>query len=308
MPVSRSQVEGLQKFFGWLESRYGGLPIDKLPQSELLVADRHLRSSDLQRLFQHDAVAVHVQGFYDKNAARELGRRLAQQVEQGQARNWKVSTSRGLESSDVSTLGEHMPFNVACASGKQSDVDAYFEGVLREFKSRRQPYIDLGTEHHGQTVNTSLHCQPNVHPQWQWPLDQLRLELDEAWPYGAGLARETHGQRRPFGGGLPRIMIGPTRWRKGFIHVDELGILSPKQGLFSANIYLQFPDTNPGSERQPIIEIWPVGIRSRWDWYRVRCQRVMCCSFGLTSPTDVLLLGNSNQECGTAFWIDITRS
>ncbi len=270
---SKSQIEALQKFFGWLEARYGGLPIDKLPQSEVLVSDRRLRSSDLQRLFRQDALALHVKGFYDKMAAKELGLRLTKQVEEGKARNWKVSTSRGLESSDVSTLGEHMPFNVACALGKPSDVDAYFEGVVKELESRRSYYDsklltndpNINQQHSQQQQQEVLQTLPLL-----WPLDKLRLELDEAWLSGAGLARETLGQRRVFGGGLPRIMIGPTRWRKGFIHVDELGILSPQQGLFSANIYLQFPEIHKGLERQPILEIWPVGIRSRWDWYRVR--------------------------------------
>ena len=83
---------------------------------------------------------------------------------------------------------------------------------------------------------------------------------------------------------LPRIMMGPTRWKKdGYIHVDEMAPLSSQQGLFSASIYLQLPDqttdheifnktnvhtgTNAGD-----FAIWPLGIRSRWDWYKVRAS------------------------------------
>ena len=82
------------------------------------------------------------------------------------------------------------------------------------------------------------------------------------------------------GGGLPRIMIGPTRWRKGFVHVDEMAPLSTKEGLFSANIYLQLPDKKEDTDEKRnnddrpstgdnVLEIWPLNIRNRWDWYRV---------------------------------------
>jgi hypothetical protein len=99
-------------------------------------------------------------------------------------------------------------------------------------------------------------------------MDQLRLEIDEAWPQGGGLGRQSQGQQRPFGGGLPRVMMGPTRWKKGFVHVDEMGPLKENQELFSANIYLQLP-LDSATMKQRALEIWPLGIRNRWDWYRV---------------------------------------
>jgi hypothetical protein len=168
-----------------------------------------------------------------------------------------VSTSRGLESSDVSTLGQYSPFNVASAGNNPSTMNEYFLGVQQEHCIRR---IDSQTQ-----------------GPFLWPLDLLRLQLDEAWPAGAGLARSEDG--RPFGGGLPRIMRGPTRWRKGYIHVDEMGPLNLSMGLFSANIYLQLPDVvssdhdggvtaSTGTDAQNVLEIWPTSIRTRWDWYR----------------------------------------
>jgi hypothetical protein len=250
--TSRSQESSaaLRRLFGWLESRYGGLPIDTGPAGQVIVRDK-LESKDLERLMKHEATALHVKGFFDTNAAAALGRQLAEEALQGKGRNWKVSTSRGLESSDVFTLGEHPPFNVASASGDPSDQDEYFKGVQRELQQRRQP----------------LATQESSIPQL-WPLDLLRLELDEAWPAGAGLARETAGLlKRPFSGGLPRVMKGPTRWRRGFIHVDEMGPLDVTKGLFSANIYLQFP-SDQEAVAQNVLHIWPIGIRNRWDWYR----------------------------------------
>lgn len=232
----------LQRLFGWLENRFGGLPIDTGPSAEVITDDR-LQPIHLERLCQHQATAVHIRGFYDRSAARELGRRLAREAEAGHGRNWKVSTSRGLESSDVATLGAHAPFNIASAQGQTADIDAYFAGVQQELRDRR--------------------LYENA-PQL-WPLDLLRLELDEVWPKGAGLAKDP-ATSRPFSGGLPRVMKGPTRWRHGFIHVDEMGPLHEQQGLFSANIYLQLPDAE--ADRQEVLHIWPVGIRSRWDWYR----------------------------------------
>jgi len=96
-----------------------------------------------------------------------------------------------------------------------------------------------------------------------WPVDQFRLELDEVWKGGgAGLARDTKTSRC-MGAGLTRIMDGSSlRWKKGFIHVDEMAPLNPNKGLFSANIYLQTPSSSP------LLDIWPLNIQSRWDWYR----------------------------------------
>jgi hypothetical protein len=197
-----------------------------------LVSDR-LCHADLERLVTHEALALHIPQFYDKATASELGSQIANLAEQGQARNWKISTSKGLESSDVSTMGAHAPYNIACATGA---VEDYFDGVLQEFQDRRRPSQPL------------------------WPLDKLRLELDETWKRGAGLAHDGP-TGHPMGGGLARIMMGPTRWKKGFIHVDDMAPLKSKQGLFSANIYLQMPQSQA-------MDIWPLGVRSRWDWYR----------------------------------------
>lgn len=268
-----SRNSAIQSFFQTLETKYGNLPdlIDKGPASETILSpDGVIHPHHLIRLFRHEASALHVQRFYHHKDATRLGSELIQESivrsKSGRSSNWKVSTSRGLESSDVGTLGEHTPYNVAVAcdnksinDGKTSSVDEYFEGVQREFHSRRRLRASNESDNHYQL----------------WPLDKLRLELEESWPSGAGLARETkqNGDSslpRPFGGGLPRIMLGPTRWKRGFIHVDEMGPLNENNGLFSANIYLTMPDEVAGGIKDAgSLYIWPLGVRSRWDWYRV---------------------------------------
>lgn len=301
----QSRNAAIQTLFRHLESNYGNLPslIDSGPASETIVSeDGILHPHHLIRLFQHEATALHVPNFFRPESAKKLGEELIQESLRGSGggtNNWKVSTSRGLESSDVGTLGEHSPYNVAVARDQNnkdeeeesSPIEEYFDGVQKEFRSRRRRQCSTKNKD-GDSDYYQL-----------WPLDKLRLELEEAWPSGAGLARETmkkqqqrnnanqheHSYPRPFGGGLPRIMRGPTRWKRGFIHVDELGPLDAMRGLFSANIYLTMPESEKKDEEtlETMMEgngnddklpnwrrdsgglyAWPLGVRSRWDWYR----------------------------------------
>jgi hypothetical protein len=284
----------LRRLFQWIERRYGGnIPMERGASAAVIRSETSVISTaHLEQLLRHEAVALHVPAFYPPHTARELGRQLAQEAMDGRhfhhagrtttapnnkpqqrPQNWKISTSRGLESSDVTTLGAHVPYNVALtasSSSSASSIDEYFAGVQVELQSRRyrstRSSVDNGKE--------------QVEPQL-WPLDLLRLQLDEAWPHGAGLARDAR-RNQPFGGGLPRIMHATTtRWKRGLIHVDELGPLRTSEGLFSANIYLQVPpsvssaganDTNGGDDDpaipETVLQIWPTSIRSRWDWYR----------------------------------------
>ena len=268
------RVEAIQQFFLMMEKKFGGnikSLMDTGLQAEVIESKSFIRTEDLKRLMNHDATAIHVKQFYDPQISKDLGKSIAEKALL-HANNWRIGSnnnnnssssndvSRGMESSDVSTMGEYLPFNVVACNGSnnKNSMDAYFDGVQREFQKRKQNY-----------------------DKPIWPLDQLRLELDEAWPAGAGLARDKQ-TKRPFGAGLPRIMMGPTRWKKdGYIHVDEMAPLTSNQGLFSANIYLQLPDKNNTNDQISTnknihtntnagdFAIWPLGIRSRWDWYKV---------------------------------------
>jgi hypothetical protein len=222
--------------------------------SSQVVTRDALHATDLQNLLDHTISALHVRNFYPKTSAIALGRELANKS--GDATNWKVSTSNdGLQASDVFTLGKHDPYNVAFAN---QTLDDYFANVPHECNDHRRSNSDTA--------------------KILWPLDLLRLELDQVWPKGAGLARGLPSEYSncPRGGGLTRITMGPTRWKKGFIHVDDLGPLSPQSGTFSANIYLQLP-----ASQNPILELWPLGIYSKWDWYRVRTVLIILQSLSV---------------------------
>ena len=85
------------------------------------------------------------------------------------------------------------------------------------------------------------------------PLDRLRLELDEAHPFGCMVGRDEES-RRLRAAGLVRIMRRSAA--KGLVHMDDVAVLSPELGTFSANIYLQ--NAAAGGE----LEIWPVAFYS----------------------------------------------
>mmetsp|Transcript_22535 Transcript_22535/g.28433 ORF Transcript_22535/g.28433 Transcript_22535/m.28433 type:complete len:327 (+) Transcript_22535:44-1024(+) len=212
-----------------------------------------ITQNDLVRLFTHEITALQIKNFYPKEDAKRLGKELGEKARNGEVDNWRVVTSdRGLERSDVWTMGDYIPYNVAVATNQ---LDAYFDGVERDLrKRRRKRQSNEGEREEGGA--------------YLWPLDQFRLELDEIWSQGATLARDKETGRL-MGGGLPRIMLGPTRWKKGFVHADQFSPLSTEKGLFSANIYLQLPsrelDVHGADEGE--LHVWPLDIRTDWEWY-----------------------------------------
>ena len=72
----------IQNFFRHIEDKYGNLSdlIDKGFAAETIVAeDGILHPQHLDRLFQHNATALHVKGFYHKASALKLGEELIQE-------------------------------------------------------------------------------------------------------------------------------------------------------------------------------------------------------------------------------------
>lgn len=106
--------EGVANFARELERRFGRIE-DLFEESSVDVITRStLTMPDLQELFHHRACAVHVPGFYPAQDAASAARRLEGQSTQ----NWKVSSPRGLESSDVLSVGK--PYNVAAQEGPRA--------------------------------------------------------------------------------------------------------------------------------------------------------------------------------------------
>ncbi|KAG5188681.1 hypothetical protein JKP88DRAFT_177784 [Tribonema minus] len=231
---SAGRAEGMSALFRAVEKRFGNLESLREPASVGVITADELRREDLEALFEHRAAAVHVKGFYPAAAAAALAARL----ELMETTNWEISSGRGLESSDVTSIS--VPFNVALGKGPEA-VEAYFAAARALQRRLRAPPA------------------PGAPPLLP-PIDQLRLELDELWPHGARAARDARG--RAFLPGLPRIMRGPTRSLAGFVHVDDLAPLRAARGLFSANAYLRMPPAGGA------LAVYPLAVRTRWDFYR----------------------------------------
>lgn len=103
--------EGVASFARELERRFGHIEdLFEQPSVGVITTDTLDRAS-LTALFKHEACAVHVPGFYPTQAGAQCAARLEGQSTQ----NWKVSSPRGLESSDVLSVGK--PYNVAAQEG-----------------------------------------------------------------------------------------------------------------------------------------------------------------------------------------------
>jgi hypothetical protein len=90
------------------------------------------------------------------------------------------------------------------------------------------------------------------------PLDKLRLELDEAWHFGARISTDNPYRRKMFVGLVramrPEGLVGKMTSTEGLIHVDAPVFVDGTQGVFSANVYLKVPPQ--GGE----LSIWNIAL------------------------------------------------
>lgn len=228
MASSAGRRAAIGEMFSAIEARWGSMS-SLTERVGIERNSRYLSEESLKRLVNHECLAIVVENYVDSSLSKRLGEAIEGLDQQY---NWSTTT-RGLESTDVaSALG--LPFNVAVGSGR---VEEYCRGVPDATKKLRELSGGFAS-----------------------PLDRLRTDLDDAWPQGCSVKRE---RGRPMHSGLARVMRGPTRWDKGFVHVDELAPLSSTQGLFSANVYLDLPRPEDGGH----LELWPVAFRNRWQFY-----------------------------------------
>jgi hypothetical protein len=59
----------MRRLFAFVENRYGGLAkfMDTDDRSEVITREGTLEAEDLKRLMCHEATALHVRGFFDKD-------------------------------------------------------------------------------------------------------------------------------------------------------------------------------------------------------------------------------------------------
>lgn len=151
-----------------------------------------------------------------------MARRLT--ADPSRQREWLVaSPGRGLESSDVRTVGLQ-PYNmVASARDGGAAEAAYFDGAVACMRELRGPAAaggagagtgsggdGGGTEGGASAVADSSSSPPPPPLPVLGPLDKLRLELDEVWPAGANVTKDKKG--RAFVAGLARVMVRVACW------------------------------------------------------------------------------------------------
>ena len=191
--------------------------------SEVIVTNE-LTTNYLQALIANNNIcAIHIPGFCSSKIANSLSKCGLEEYT-----HWKLDG--GAVSTDMFYAGGSIPIEVA--SHSWPDFNRYF--------GEREDFVDKQRKMSGGT----------------WPVDRLRLALDEAWPFGVYLGHYLGQKLRP---AIMRIMDEKNNFNfsipeYGFIHTDDFPTLKPSQGTFSANIYLKIPEK--GGE----LYIWNINL------------------------------------------------
>jgi hypothetical protein len=205
-----------------LEAALGGLA----PDGSTVIVENELTCGALEDLFRRRACAVRIPNFCPREVADSLSSWM---MASGTHENWKVRNRTGEFTPTDTFYSAGTPFNVALKG--EATFLRYFEDALPAVRRQRTATRDLT------------------------PIDRLRLELDEVWPFGAHIA-SYKGLKMSVGIGrvmTPGGMLDGIAKTEGMCHVDGFSFRNQDSGFFSANVYLRVPDS--GGE----LTIWNVG-------------------------------------------------
>ncbi len=251
--------------FQQIEKNYGDInALVDTKMSILKLKANQVTERSLKKLFRHEVAAIRVPNFFPAEACDYLSESFLEQP----TSNWKVSSSRGMESSDVESIVT--PYNVALGRGPEC-IQQYFENAKHFTQSLRQNGGRQTASTNASTTQLDDRGGGGSHHfifPTLTPIDLLRLQLDETWPDGATIGKDTKSGNHLLAGAV-RIMRGAQHGSnnnissQGFIHVDDLSVMQNNGGLFSANVYLKTP-TYGGGE----LEIFPITFRTRYEFIK----------------------------------------
>ena len=255
--------------FQQIEKNYGNINelVDANMSILTLKKTNQLTKKSLEKLFTHQVAAIRIPNFFPKEACEVLSETFLKE----KATNWKVSSSRGMESSDVESIGT--PYNVALGLGPEG-IDNYFQNA-KKFTRKLRINGGKGTTIISNVNNNNNNNNNNSVFPTLTPIDLLRLQLDETWHDGATIGKDMKTGKHLLAGAV-RIMRGVNNIvndekmienkisNDGFIHVDDLSVMQNNGGLFSANIYLKTPIYGKGGE----LEIFPITFKSRYEFVK----------------------------------------
>jgi hypothetical protein len=202
-----------------------------VPDGSRVVTTDKLTQPLLEDLFTHRACAIRLRGFCDSALARRLSSWV---LERDDVREWPVKYLDGRTVKADTEYGIGLPMSEGFSS-KEKFTQYFMEAV------------------------PSIHGLRAASAPGMSPVDRLRLELDEAWPEGAHLR---HFRGRCMFAGIARVMRPEASLGKnGICHIDGVPVPNRREGIFSANTYLQVPDS--GGE----LEVWNVAP-NWWDVLR----------------------------------------
>ena len=214
--------------FQQIEKNYGDInALVDTKMSILKLKANQVTERSLKKLFRHEVAAIRVPNFFPAEACDYLSESFLEQP----TSNWKVSSSRGMESSDVESIVT--PYNVALGQGPEC-VQQYFENAKHFTRSLRKNAGRLNASANACTTRLDNQGEGGASHHFIFPtltpIDLLRLQLDETWPNGATIGKDTKSGNHLLAGAV-RIMRGGQHGSnnstssQGFIHVDDLSVI-----------------------------------------------------------------------------------